>query len=181
MVKMEQTQLLSWQIPIESGEAAELEKLAEQGDSRAQTEYGKCLLFGKGGRVDGASAFKWLEKAAQQSSEIAKMYIGHCYLYGIGVEKNESKGYVMLNDALNYNYPDEGSSQPLAGYSTFQEEDLCQLFWDLGDALENSLGVIKNYRVAVYYFNMLAEWGHPEGAERKSKFKRVFGFWKKVD
>ena len=87
----------------------------------------------------------------------------------------------MLDEALNYNYPEESSSQPLAEYSEFTNEDLVQLFWDLGDALEKSIGVITNYRIAVYYFDMINDWGHPEGGERMSHYKQKGGEWVKID
>lgn len=175
-------ELLSWQVPRSSEAVAEFREAAESGDAYAQTEYGKCILFRKGTAEDIADAYQWFEKAAAQSNEVAKMYVGHCKLYGIGVEEQKGNGYTMLDDALNYNYPGPGSSQSQAEYSQFEEEDLCQLFWDLGDALENGIGVFKNYGVAVYYFNMLAEWGHPEGAERLKHYKKGFlGKWKKID
>jgi len=173
---------MSWQAPKTKQEVEQYAKGAAFGDAAAQREYGKCLLFGKGTDIDEKQAFLWLEKAAAQSDEIAKMYVGHCKLYGLGTKKEEEDGYVMLDNALNYNYPEESSSQPLADYSQFSEEDLCQLFWDLGDALEKGLGVYRNYKVAVYYFEMLDEWGHPEGGERRSHYKKNFlGKWKKVD
>lgn len=154
---------------------------AEQGDAVCQRELGKCLLFGRKTQKDEAKAYEWFARAAEQGDEVAKMYIGHCLLYGAGVEKSEGKGYTMLDNALNYNYPGSGQSQSQASHSQFSEEDLCQLFLDLGDALENGRGVFRNYRVAVYYFNMLAEWGHPEGAERLSHYRKKLGRWKKID
>lgn len=178
---MEQNSLKSWHVARDAEEVEALKSLAEQEDAEGQTEYGKCLLFGKGCAADGNAAYALFEKAAAQSSEIAKMYMGHCLLYGIGTSADHSKGYKLLDDALNYNYPDSGSSQPLAGYSQFQEEDLCQLFWDLGDALENSLGVVRNYRVACYYYNMLDAWGHPEGGERRKNFKKFLFFYRKLN
>lgn len=176
-------QMFSWHVPKTMEEIQEYKDLAEQkGDAHAQTEYGKCLLFGKGGSTpDGTAAYAWFQKAAAQSNEIAKMYVGHCKLYGIGVQKNETEGYEMLNNALNYNYPEDSSSQPLANYSTFENEDLVQLFWDLGNALEKSLGVVQNYRVAVYYFTMIDDWGHPEGGERMRHYKKGISGWKKID
>ncbi len=179
--KMRARYLASWQVPKTEQEVEEYAQSAAEGNVAAQREYGKCLLFGKGIEINEKEAFLWLEKAAAQSDEIAKMYVGHCKLYGIGTKKEEEEGYTMLDNALNYNYPEESSSQPLADYSQFSEEDLCQLFWDLGDALENSLGVSQNYRVAVYYFDMLNDWGHPEGGERKSHYKKnLLGKWKKI-
>lgn len=172
-------QSFSWHVPKTKEEVREYADRANAGDVRAQTEYGKCLLFGKGECApDGSAAYAWFQKAAAQSDEIAKMYVGHCLLYGIGAEKNEAEGYRMLNAALEYNYPEESSSQPLAEYSTFENEDLVQLFWDLGDAFENSLGVECNYQVAVYYFSMMNDWGHPEGAERMRSYKKGALGWK---
>ena len=132
-------------------EVEEYKELASQGDAYAQTEYGKCLLFGKAGITpNGIAAYEWFQKAAAQSNEIAKMYLGHCKLYGIGTNKDEN-------------------------------EDLVQLFWDLGNALEKSLGVAQNYRVAVYYFTMIDDWGHPEGAKRMRHYKKGLSGWKKID
>lgn len=171
----------SWHVPKTENEVRTYADRAAAGDAHAQTEYGKCLLFGKGGSAaDGASALAWFQKAAEQSDEIAKMYVGHCLLYGIGTDRDEAEGYRMLNAALEYNYPEDSSSQPQAEYSSFENEDLVQLFWDLGDAFENSLGVERNYQVAVYYFSMMDDWGHPEGAERMRSYKKGALGWKKI-
>lgn len=179
---MQMKHLMSWHVPKTQQEVNQYAQSAKEGDAAAQREYGKCLLFGKGIEPDAKEAYAWLEKAAAQADVIAKMYVGHCKLYGIGTAKAEEAGYELLDNALNYNYPEESSSQPLADYSQFEEEDLCQLFWDLGDALEKGLGPYINYNVAVYYFDMLNDWGHLEGAERKSHYKKNFlGRWKKVD
>lgn len=159
----------------------DIQEGARAGDSRSQTAFGKCLLFGWGVEKDEIQAYYWLEKAAQQDNQIASMYMGHCLLYGIGVETDESKGYKLLNAALDFNYPGVGESQNQSPESAFSTDDLCQLFLDLGDALEKSLGVYRNYRVAVYYFDMLADWGQPVGAERKSHYKKSLLGWKKKD
>lgn len=180
--EIELGKMFSWHIEKTKEEVEEYKELASQGDAYAQTEYGKCLLFGKAGITpNGIAAYEWFQKAAAQSNEIAKMYLGHCKLYGIGTNKDENEGYKMLDSALNYNYPEDSSSQPLAEYSTFENEDLVQLFWDLGNALEKSLGVAQNYRVAVYYFTMIDDWGHPEGAKRMRHYKKGLSKWKKID
>ena len=180
--EIELGKMFSWHIEKTKEEVEEYKELASQGDAYAQTEFGKCLLFGKAGITpDGIAAYEWFQKAAAQSNEIAKMYLGHCKLYGIGTNKDENEGYKMLDSALNYNYPEDSSSQPLAEYSTFENEDLVQLFWDLGNALEKSLGVVQNYRVAVYYFTMIDDWGHPEGAKRMRHYKKGLSGWKKID
>lgn len=164
--------MYSWHVPVTENGVLEYKKLAEQGDVQACTEYGKCLLFGKGIKADGHEAYAWLKKAADSNNEIAKMYTGHCLLYGVGVEKDEEKGYSMLNDALEYNYPEESESQPLADYSQFTHEDLVQLFWDIGDAFEKGLGVKPRHGSVKYYFDMINDWGHQEGAERMMYYKK---------
>lgn len=173
------SQLLKEEKDTFMDDIAEIREGAENGDLNCQTAYGKCLLFGWGVEQDDAKAYEVLNKAAKGGDEIAKMYVGHCLLYGIGAEKDERKGYELLDGALNFNYPDEGESQSQAEQSDFSKDDMCQLFLDLGDALENSLGVYRNYRVAVYYFNMLASWGEPIGAERKANYKKTLFGWKK--
>lgn len=159
----------------------EIEQGALAGDARSQTAYGKCLLFGWGVAQDDAKAYEWFEKASDQGDEIAKMYKGHCMLYGIGTTKDEYNGYGMLNDALDWNYPDEGESQPQSDQSDFSHDDLCQLFLDLGDAAEKSLGVGRKYRSSIYYFEMLDHWGEPIGAERRARFKKTLFGWKLKD
>ena len=171
--------MYSWHIPKNTDEIEEYKRQAELGDAYSQTEYGKCILFGKDGTTDADASYEWFAKAAAQSDEIAKMYVGHCLLYGIGVERDETKGYTMLDDALNYNYPEESESQPLANYSQFQNEDLVQLFWDIGDARENGLGISRRYASAVYYFSMIYDWGHEEGAKRMKHYKKGLKGWEK--
>lgn len=159
----------------------EIKNGANSGDKDCQTAYGKCLLFGWGVEKDEKSAFDWFSKASEQGDQIAGMYLGHCYLYGIGAGVDESKGYHLLNAALDFNYPDEGESQNQSQQSAFSHDDLCQLFLDLGDAFENSLGIYRKYRSAVYYFDMLNDWGEPIGGERKSHYKKTLFGWKKKD
>lgn len=173
--------MYSWHVPKTAEEIEEYKRLANQGDVSAQIEYGKCLLFGKGAETDEKAAYEWFTKAASSRSEMAKMYQGHCILYGTGTEKNEEEGYKILNAALEYNYPEESESQPLADYSEFQDEDLVQMFWDLGDAFENGLGIGIRYASAAYYFNMIDSWGHPEGAQRMAHYKKKLSGWKKID
>ncbi len=92
--EIELGKMFSWHIEKTKEEVEEYKELASQGDAYAQTEYGKCLLFGKAGITpNGIAAYEWFQKAAAQSNEIAKMYLGHCKLYGIGTNKDENEGY----------------------------------------------------------------------------------------
>lgn len=155
---------------------------AKEGNANCQTRLGKYLLWGKGTTKDEVQAYYWFGKAAEQGDEIAKMFKGHCLQYGIGVPKDQNAGIKLLFSALDFNYPEEGESQAMAEQSEFDwEEDMLQLFWDLGDAYENGLGLPVREKLAGYYFNMVADGGWPEAIEKMTHYKTgLFGRWKKI-
>lgn len=158
---------------------AAYEQGAKLGSATCQTRLGKQLLWGKIAPKDEAKAYFWLCKAAEQGDEIAKMWKGHCMLYGMGVPKDEDEGTTLLINALNYNYPDEGESQSMADDSQFDwDEDMLQMFWDLGDAYENGHGMPKREASAGYYYNMVARGGWPEAIEKMTHYE-YGGFLKK--
>lgn len=162
-----------------------LEQEAKQGDEASQIRLGKLLLSGDTVEKDEAQSYFWFCKAAEKENEIAKMWKGHCLLYGIGVKKNEDEGSTLLYHALNYNFPGIGESQSMAERSQFDwNEDMMRLFWDLGDAYENGLGVPKRAHLAGYYFSMVAEGGWPEAIEKMTHYKERGLFikrWKRID
>lgn len=155
---------------------------AQGGSSTCQTRLGKLLLWGKLAPKDGAQAYFWFCKAGEQGDLIAKMWEGHCLFYGFGVKKDLSKATDLLIDALNYNFPSSGSAQTQASQSQFDwQEDMLQLFWDLGEAYENGWGMPQRDRLAGYYFDMVAEGGWPEGVEKMTHYKKgMLGNWKKI-
>lgn len=163
---------------------AACEQEAKLGNEVSQISLGKLLLAGKGAAKDEAQAYFWFCKAAEQENELAKMWKGHCLLYGLGVQKNEDEGTTLLDNALNYNFPGRGESQTMSEKSQFDwEEDMMRLFWDLGDAYENGLGVPKREHLAGYYFSMVAEGGWPEAAEKMTHYKEsglIIKRWKRI-
>lgn len=162
---------------------AAYEQGAASGDTACQTRLGKLLLSGKVTLKDEAQAYFWFCKAAQQGDEIAKMWKGHCMVYGLGTPENLKDGPILLIDALNYNFPGAGSSQSMADQSQFDwDEDMMQLFWDLGEANETGRGLIKRQHLAGYYYSMVAEGGWPEAIEKMTHYKQsgLFKRWKRI-
>lgn len=163
---------------------AAYEKGATAGDAACQTRLGKLLLKGKVTQKDEAQAYFWFCKAAEQGDEIAKMWKGHCMVYGLGTQENLEDGPILLIDALNYNFPGVGSSQSMAEKSQFDwNEDMMQLFWDLGEASETGHGLIKRQHLAGYYYSMVADGGWPEAVEKMTHYKErgLFKRWKRID
>lgn len=160
------------------------EQEAEAGDEVSQIKLGKLLLAGKETAKDEAKAYFWFCKAAEKENEIAKMWKGHCLLYGLGVKKSEDEGTTLLYNALNYNFPGKGESQSMSERSQFDwDEDMMRLFWDLGDAYENGLGVPKREHLAGYYFSMVAEGGWPDAIEKMTHYKEsglLIKRWKRI-
>lgn len=164
-------------------EIAGFEKKAKEGNCDYQIKFGKQLLWGKSVEKDEAQAYFWFCKAADQNNEIGKMWKGHCLLYGLGVKKGEDEGSTLLYNALDYNFPGKGESQTMSSRSQFDwEEDMMQMFWDLGDAYENGLGVPKREHLAGYYFSMVADGGWPEAVEKMTHYKEsgLFKRWKRI-
>ena len=74
----------------ESGLSVNLQKTAEQGDSKAQARLGAMYLVGSEVEKDEQQAFEWFLKAAQQGNVDAEMIVAAMYDRGLGV-KNDVK------------------------------------------------------------------------------------------
>ncbi|MFT4104952.1 MAG: hypothetical protein QM657_04245 [Lacrimispora sp.] len=166
---------------------------AKQGMQACQLRLGKLNLWGKFVPKDEAQAYHWFSQAAEEEEdggdetnpicELAKMWKGHCLLYGLGVKKDEDGGTDLLYAALDYNFPGKGEDQEMLEESQFDwKEDVLQLFWDLGDAYENGLGVPVKEHNAGYYFSILAEEGWPEAIEKMKHYRQggLLKRWKRI-
>lgn len=166
---------------------------AKQGIQTCQLRLGKLNLWGKFVPKDESQAYHWFCQAAGNEdevedeknpvSELAKMWKGHCLLYGLGVKKDEDEGTDLLYSALDYNFPGKGEDQDMTEESQFDwKEDVLQLFWDLGDAYENGLGVPVKEHNAGYYFSIVAEAGWPEAIEKMKHYKQagLLKRWKRI-
>lgn len=170
-------------VPQDGAKALECyEQGARRGNSTCQTRLGKLLLWGTLGAKDEAQAYFWFCEGGKQEDRIAKMWEGHCLFYGLGVKKDLSKATDLLIDALNFNFPGKGQSQTQAETSQFDwNEDMLQLFWDLGEAYENGWGMPQRDSLAGYYFDMVSDGGWPQGVEKMTHYKKgLLGNWKRI-
>jgi len=70
--------------------AALLKAAAQQGDARAQYEYGYLLHKGQGVRLDFEDAVEWYGKAAEQGLPAAFGKLGYMHAQGYGVRKDDA-------------------------------------------------------------------------------------------
>jgi uncharacterized protein len=63
-------------------------KLAERGDSRAQTSLGWMYAEGRGVQQDEAEAIKWYRKASDRGDALAQARLGRMYAEGRGVQQD---------------------------------------------------------------------------------------------
>ena len=68
-------------------------KLAENGDTNAQFELGRCYQWGTGVEKNGKEAFRWYMKSVEQGNSAAQCNAGYCYENGIGVGRDEVEAF----------------------------------------------------------------------------------------
>jgi TPR repeat protein len=76
-----------------------LQKAAEQGDARAQAEFGVMYKRGRGVDENFVQAFEWTMKAALQGDLEAQCNLADDYLEGSGVQQSDQNAYEWLQKA----------------------------------------------------------------------------------
>lgn len=79
----------------------EYQKLANQGNAKAQEEIGFMYQQGEGVQKDLKKANYWYEKAANQGLELAQNWLGINYLYGWGIQKDLKKAIYWCEKSAN--------------------------------------------------------------------------------
>ena len=118
----------------------ELEPLAEQGNSEAQSILGTMYEDGKGVSRDYAEAAKWYRKAAEQGDAGAQHNLGWLYSKGLGVQRDLAEAFGWLRKAAENG--DVGAQV------------------NLGITYENGEGVAQNYAEAAKWYRKAAERDH---------------------
>lgn len=77
----------------------ELEKLANQGDAKAQFTLGLMYDSGNGISKDDEKAVEWYSKAVEQGYYYAQHNLGIKYYYGTGIDKDYQKAFELLSKA----------------------------------------------------------------------------------
>ncbi len=78
-----------------------LEKIANEGDVKAQYDLGECYYKGIGVDISYEKAIKWWRKSAVQGNVDAQYNIGLCYYKGEGVDKNTTIAKYWLEKACS--------------------------------------------------------------------------------
>ena len=124
-------------------DAAQLRRMAERGDARAQTELGERYEDGRGGARDYGEAVLWFRRAAEQGYAPAQAAIGYMYDAGRGVGQDDEVALSWYRLAA-----EQGDAR---GQSNF------------GVMYENGRGVAQDYAEAVRWFRRAAEQGDARG------------------
>ena len=115
-------------------------KLAENGDTHAQFELGRCYEWGTGVEKNGKEAFKWYMKSAEKGHSGAQNNLGLCYANGIGAGKDESEAFKWYKKSAEQGNSDAQNN--------------------LGLCYENGIGAGKDESEAFKWYKKSAEQGN---------------------
>lgn len=132
-------------------------KAAQQGLSTAQTNYGRCLLYGIGIAFNGGEAFKWLNKALESDpNNLRAMYnLGVCYFHGSHGEKDQAKACELYRKAA--------------------DGGLCEAQHDLGRCYENGEGLAKNAQEALRWYKAAGDNGSKDAKLKLLELTETLG------
>ena len=129
---------------------------AEQGDSEIKCNLGIMYKIGKGTKRDFQKALYWFTKASEEGYENAKFQIGHMYEYGEGVKQSYIKAFDYYLETENYNGYIRNN---INRYKSIAEKGDGEFQYKLGLMYEKGIGVTKNSKSAVYWYEKAAENG----------------------
>lgn len=129
---------------------------AEKGDYEIKCNLGVMYKKGKGVKRDYQKALYWFTKASEQGCERAKFNIGLMYEYGEGVKKNYLKALDYFMDSGVYS---EHIKNKIEIYKTEAEVGEGELQYKLGLIYENGIGIRKNSKSAIYWYEKAASNG----------------------
>lgn len=122
-----------WWNPAHSQENLDLLLLqAEQGDAKAQYEYGTHFMVYGSPQEDLEKGVSWVRKAAEQGYDNAQYYLGVAYLLGLGVSRDYEEAASLFRKAAE------------------QGNHIAQYL--LGDLYLTGKGVQKNYEEAFSWY-----------------------------
>jgi len=120
--------------------AAEFQKLAEQGDKKAQANLGYMYYVGEGVEQDYTKAVKWVKKAAILGDRDSQYNLAVAYAFGEGVKQSYKEAFHWYRRAAEQNHA-------VAQYS-------------LGVSYAYGEGIAKNPELAAEWFKKSAEQGY---------------------
>ncbi|RKZ48253.1 MAG: hypothetical protein DRQ58_04875 [Gammaproteobacteria bacterium] len=120
--------------------AAEFQKLAEQGDMKAQAHLGYMYYVGEGVEQDYVKAVKWYKKAAVLGDRDSQYNLAVAYAFGEGVKQSYKEAFQWYRRAAEQNHE-------VAQYS-------------LGVSYAYGEGIAQNPELAAEWFKKSAEQGY---------------------
>jgi len=156
------------------------ERLALQGEPRAQYAIGVCYELGQGVDQSYALAVLWYQQATQQGFAMAKNNLGMLYEEGLGVQKSLKKAKSLYEEAAQqdlpsaqYNlalmyYQGQGTKQNFEQASHWLQRSASQGFafaqYNLGVLYQNGQGVEQDFAQAAKWYIEAIKWGAPKAA-----------------
>lgn len=150
-----------------------LEKLASNGDARAQQLLGQIYNYGIGVQQDQTRAVEWFRKAADQDCAIAQGNLGSSYEHGQGVNQDNAEAAVWFRKAADQNLAlaqnhlgwmyqhgvgmTKDSVEAAEWYRKAAEQNLALAQNNLGLMYQYGYGVSKNPAEAAVWYRKAAE------------------------
>lgn len=142
-----------------SGAAKVFQKLADQGNPKAQLQIGYQYEFGEGVRQSHEEAVRWYLKAADQGNATAQNNLGKMYEDGIGVK--------------------EDWAEAVRWYRKSAEQGYAEGQFSLGRVYQFGMAVPQNRQEAIRWFDKAGDQGHDQANYFANNLKqrgRYIGF-----
>ena len=156
------------------------ERLALQGEPRAQYAIGVCYELGQGVTQSYPLAAHWYQQATEQGFAMAKNNLGMLYEEGLGVQKSLEKAVSLYKEAAQqelpsaqYNlalmyYQGQGTEKNFKEASHWLQRSASQGFafaqYNLGVLYQNGQGVEQDFAQAAKWYIEAIKWGAPKAA-----------------
>jgi TPR repeat protein len=156
---------------------ATLRSLAEQGDTRAQTNLALRYELGDGVQQDMAQAVAWYRRAAEQGFARAQTSLGYMYDEGRGVSQNwtearrwyeaaAAQGDARAQSNLGYMYDaargvQQNYAEAMRLYRLAADQGFARAQVNVGSMFDGGRGVQQNFSEAVRWYRLGAEQGLP--------------------
>lgn len=146
---------------VQAGTMDDLQRLADQGDSKAQTSLARIYLDGKGVQKDYGKAFDLFSKAANAGNSDAQYWLGVMYADGLVPERGIGKFLSGGLDGLSQRTYVKDNRKAIEWFNKSAEQGNADAIYILGVLLyKGERGVEKNYDKAFEFFKIASDKGH---------------------
>lgn len=135
-------------LPTYASDIQSIEKLANQGDAKAQYEWGMLLVDGNKVKQDTITGRKWIEKAAEQGYTDAQTQLGYMCITAQGIPAT-----VSYNEAYDYKSAKKWLEKAAAKGDQ-------KAYYYLGNLYKDGQGVKRDYNKSLDYMKKSADNGY---------------------